>query len=151
MKLTHILFLTFSLLAATTSANGQDTPCGLIWGPITRLTSPEATGISPRIATQGETLHVTWNFSGGERLPYARSTDGGISWEPTRELLPDSITYTRPAHDPWIFTTATDVVLLFIGASGDGVTPIMIVRSSDAGTNWTSPEPITADSGTRIY
>jgi hypothetical protein len=56
-------------LAVSCLASGQDTSSGLEWGPIIQLSKdscPVAT--APRIAAQGETLHVTWE-AGGYRLP----------------------------------------------------------------------------------
>ena len=71
--------------------SGGDTVEGIVWMPPVQL-SPDSilNAYGPSVTAQGDTIHVTWANS-GMRFPYLRSTNGGRSFEPLRELLPDSI------------------------------------------------------------
>ncbi|MBI3194108.1 MAG: exo-alpha-sialidase, partial [Ignavibacteriae bacterium] len=124
--------------------------CGIVWGPFVQLSKPGVGAHRPCIVARGETLHVTWDFGGGYRLPYARSTDGGITWEETRELLPDSTQYTRLALNPYILANQKTLFIIYISTHGNGVTPVYCITSTDGGTTWSNPVPTTPDSSYNV-
>ncbi|GEM_PF-4255196 len=125
----------------------QDTTCGIVWYPGLQVSIGE--GGLPKIAVTGDTVHIIWRGSHALRLPYARSTNGGISFEPIRELLPDSATYWRQPSDAQIVTTGDTVLICFVGAnSGTGLSKFYVLRSSNRGGAWQPPVTVSSDSGT---
>ena len=76
----------------------RSTDAGTSWGADTRLTNAPYFSESPSIAISGSVLHVVWyderNNWGDYNIYYKRSTDGGLTWDPTRNcrmhyLIPD--------------------------------------------------------------
>ena len=145
-----IAILVLVVVSVPSTVFTQDTTCGIVWEPIIQLSKDSTMAISPHMISQGDTIHVTWDFGGGYRLPYARSTNDGLSWEPTRELLPDSITFPRFAHDPRLLSNSKKIYIFFIGARAFE-TPVEMMYSSDQGMTWSEPEYISPDSKTRIW
>lgn len=132
---------------APTLINAQDTSCGIAWGPPTPLSG--IFGFGPKIAAVGDTVHVTW--AGGEpRLPYLRSVNGGMTWEPTREMLTDTSIFDYPANDHFVIANHSRVCMIFIGGNNGGVTPLFIMISTDRGDTWSGPTPILHDTSSRF-
>jgi hypothetical protein len=111
----------------------QDTSCGIAWGPFINLCNGGPDAFWPHIAVQSETLHVTW-FGGNYRLPYRRSIDGGITWEPIREMLPD--TSIRIAYYPWLVANSRAVYFVFGISTYQRTTPVCVMKSEDRGSTW---------------
>ena len=78
------ILLLFTLITLAAQVYAQDS-CGIIWSPPVELSS---SGLTPRIAVQGETVHVTWKS--GYQIPYIRSTNGGYDWDEVRDLRTDT-------------------------------------------------------------
>ena len=150
MRRAMLVFFLIFIFSFFSPTKAQDTTCGIAWGPVMLLSKQDIGSYEPQIGIQSETLHVTWNFGGGYRLPYTRSTNGGIAWDTTRELLNDSIIYTRSAHDPFILTNTKAVFIIYVSTHGDGNTPVYCIKSTDAGTTWSEPVAISSDSSTRM-
>jgi hypothetical protein len=104
------------------------------------------------MCAQGDTIHITWR--GDEsiyKLPYALSTNGGLSFEPTRDLLQNYPGFLQASYFK-IVANKTTIFLFIAGTSGQGISPVYLLRSSDAGANWSHPVPITIDStGQLLY
>jgi len=127
------ILLIFTLITLAAQVYAQDS-CGIIWSPPVELSS---SGITPRIAVQGETVHVSW--SAGISLPYLRSTNDGLTWDTLRDLwIPDS---TRQPNNRWIMAGISNLIYLW----GDYVnatnrTHIAFRLSTDRGTTWSDTQ-----------
>jgi len=77
-------------------AEPQTTSGGVVWGPVIKLSrddpNPSGGSYTHKLSNQGDTIHCVW-FGGSYGLPYRRSTDDGLTWEETRELITDSTNY----------------------------------------------------------
>ncbi|MFI5253729.1 MAG: hypothetical protein ACHQQQ_15020, partial [Bacteroidota bacterium] len=135
---TILLFNAFVFLATVYSFSQNDTVGDIIWYPKQNLSGTVVAAFKPQISAVHDTVHVTWNpHDGRVRLPYVRSTDGGATFEPMREMLTDSITFFRESCYEDVKADGNDVYLIFQGAeSYGGVTPIHIMNSIDRGSTW---------------
>jgi hypothetical protein len=135
--LTAALFLSF-LLAA--SASAQDTTGGIAWGPLIQLSSDTVMdGLGPSIAVQGDTVHVTW-FDGGLPVTYARSVNGGQSFEPLREIAPDSVGNVGSC---WFIPAGKRLIAFFLtGVSQTHGEFLYYMYSDDRGSAWTIPQQL---------
>ena len=93
------------------------------------------------IATQGEILHVVWEGDGSCPLPYARSLDGGSSWDTTRNILPDTnwVQVSIPrivASDSIVYVFANTV------PEFNELERVYFFKSLDYGTTWSFPKAI---------
>jgi len=126
----------------------NDTSCGLVWGPIIQLSPDTIASYLPEIAVNGEIIHVIWNIDGNSlKQPYTRSTNGGLTFEPTRSLLTDS-NYGSPPFQKIVANDET--VFLFFCSATYWTTPVNLMRSYDAGVTWSAPSAITSDSLTQL-
>lgn len=132
------MLICLSFLLLPSFSFSQDTLCGIAWGPLIQLSPDSAIyATTPSIALTGDTVHVTW---GGSRLrfPYVRSTDGGQTFEPMREIAPDSVGDV----DGWCFLLSSEKRLhAFFEATrpGDSVDLSYHMFSDDRGTTWSVP------------
>jgi|WetSurMetagenome_2_1015567.scaffolds.fasta_scaffold33481_2 hypothetical protein len=147
MKYLYLLSIFVLLLFSSPSLLAQDTSCGIAWGAVLCLSDGVHGAFSPHIATQGETLHVTWE-GGNYRLPYRRSIDGGLSWEPTRELIND--TSIASASYPWLVANSEKVYFFFSTVTQFGNSPVCIMESSDRGSSWAPYESLNTERATQI-
>ena len=125
----------FTLFIVCNTAFSQDTSCGIVWEPPIQL-SPDslANEHGASIAVQGDTIHVSWRDS-GLRFPYCRSVDGGKTFEPLRELAPEStivqnsfiLGSTKNLYAFWIKAILIDNRTSYSG---------WMRKSTDRGTTW---------------
>jgi hypothetical protein len=142
MKYLYLLSI-FALLALSSpSLLAQDTSCGIAWGPMVNLSGGGPDAFWPHIAVQGEILHVTW-WDGTYRLPYRRSTDGGITWNPIREMLAD--TSIRVAYYPWLVANSRAVYFVFGISTYQRTTPVCVMKSEDRGSTWGAYDSINSE------
>lgn len=128
------------MLMTTNTLRAQDTACGIVWYPPIQL-SPGITAVdemNPSIAVQGDTVHVTWALS-SQKFPYRRSVNGGQTFEPIRELAPES---SQVADKCFVVATSTGTYGFWITLPQEVG---FVTYSSDGGTIWTHPR-IVADS-----
>jgi len=121
--------------------NRIDTSCGLVWGPIVQLSrnvSPPG-DYSVRFAVQGDTIHCNW-LGSSLRLPYTRSTDNGLTWETTRDLLIDTINHPFRASWNLFFANSERVYIFFTGSTTSQHPPIFFVYSTDRGATWSQTQ-----------
>lgn len=123
----------------------QDTSCGIVWGAPVELSS---SGIIPRIAVQGDTVHVMWK--GGVSLPYLRSTNNGVSWDSLRDLWINDT--TREPFQSWILSNEENVYVFW----RDAYIPTNMIqtayrKSSDKGTTWSDNQFIQLSRGSNIW
>lgn len=130
------------LLVSAALASGQTMQTGshpksladtlITWSDPVQL-SPA--GGTPRIAVQGDTLHVTWEE--GTKLPYKRSMDDGLSWEQSRNLWqPDS--FTRFPYYQMIVADRARLYLFYRDHFGDAIDEDHAgwMVSSNGGETW---------------
>ena len=131
MKIIYIILLSVIWYGSTVHA--QDTSCGIIWYPIVQLSDSMNSDFTPRITLSGDdTIHVTWHPDYFIRLPYARSTNGGQSFEPTLEMLTDTVQFPYGANRPFVLANSSQVFLLFT----NGLWPLYMIESTDRGTTF---------------
>ena len=141
----------------TTTRAGGDTSGGIAWGPIIKLSPddpcPSGGNYTPKIATQGDTIHCIWE-TGQFRMPYIRSTDGGVTWEEPRNILED--TSVSPCNTGWhhIIADTKNVYIFYVyGLCVSGVValPVYFIKSSDRGNTWSLPLRASNDSAGAIF
>lgn len=117
---------------------GGDTVEGIVWMPPVQL-SPDyiLNAYAPSVEAQGDTIHVTWCNS-GLKFPYLRSTNGGRSFEPLRDLLPDSLGIIGPC---WLISAGKRLHGFFFYSTNHGTNYYLYsMFSDDAGTYWSTPK-----------
>ncbi|MDI6804025.1 MAG: T9SS type A sorting domain-containing protein [Bacteroidota bacterium] len=117
------------LNAHTTSTDTSGCPTD--WTPPIRLSVHD--GLFPSIATQGDQyVHVTWSITDSLRFRYARSTNGGLTFE-IRDLN-DWTIFPQGVSTVKVLATEKYVYLFFIFIRhGKALSPIMFMRSTDNG------------------
>ena len=92
----YVILIILIHLLSLNMAEPQTTSGGVVWGPVIKLSrddpNPSGGSYTPKLSNQGDTIHCVW-FGGSYGLPYRRSTDDGLTWEETRELITDSTNY----------------------------------------------------------
>jgi len=131
---------------------------GVEWGSVVKLSPddpyPSGGSYTPRLAVQGDTIHCVWYGYTPFRLPYMRSTDGGLSWEEPRNLIQD--TTTSPCITGWhqIVADSSNVYIFFVFGycrPGAEAIPAYFVKSSDHGSTWSHPVAATTDTTGAIF
>jgi len=114
---------------------------------------PQHNSFAPAMAIDDDgTVHVAWQIPGTTRLTYTRSTDGGNSFEPFRDICDNivSLTSALTKQENWpvlpggnfrLLTMATlavngDEVMVAWPDMRDGVCRIYIASSGDGGDTW---------------
>ena len=123
-------------------------PCDSDWSPIHQLSFNNSSYL--RLAAQGENIiHCTWSetdFSPvGRKIMYARSLDGGITYDSSRNILMDSMLYRSGVDGENLVTNEKYVYLFFEGGGrkeSPFYSPIWMMRSADSGAHWENPRPI---------
>ncbi len=122
---------------------GQVVDCGISWDPIQQLTSgtDQVPSHLPQIAVSGDTIHIIWydqDFLGTESndgVRYCHSYDGGITFS-----LPVTVSsFDTALNQPWITCSGENVYIGFLGII-DTFYGAVLVRSTDAGSTWLSPQ-----------
>jgi hypothetical protein len=134
---------------ALTAAEAQESSWEILWDPpilLSDSTRP-ADYLFPSVAVSGEdTVHVTWT-GGEEHWPYARSTDGGISFVRS-DLIPE----TSSIGHTWfgrVVASGQGVIAVADGPGVGDIHPLLMRRSQDGGGEW-EPVNVLADTGWRV-
>ncbi|MGA2625083.1 MAG: hypothetical protein ABSF91_14585, partial [Bacteroidota bacterium] len=142
-----VTFLAALQIAAAQSSSAGDTAEGIVWMPPVMLspdTLPLWGAYDPCVAAQGDTIHVTWTNS-FMKFPYMRSTNGGRSFEPLREIAPDSLSSGDGVYTGWCWFVSAGKRLhgLFQATKDHGTHwATYSMYSDDAGTTWSPPREI---------
>lgn len=133
------------------AAHSQDTTNGIVWYPAIQLSDTLTNSFQPTIALSGDdTVHVTW-WGGSKRLPYARSLDGGRSFEPTRELLVDSSISPLFAFRPFALALHENVYVLFVNPDPpDFGSVVHMFHSTDVGATFGTAQSISPCVGSEV-
>ena len=140
VELTILVFI-LSIIFTPISLFSQDTTCGIVWEPPIQLSPDSVNAGDPDIAIQRDTIHITWTDGGKLKYPYVRSVDGGKTFEPFREIAPDSVGYVSPN---WISYSGKRLHAFF-SATKTGGSPWFYYHmfSDDQGKEWSIPYKFT--------
>ncbi len=110
-------------------------PCQAGWTPAERI-SDENTVYHPRIAANGQNVHVIYTESIGTNLNYyIRSTDGGLSWDEPL-LLMDTLLYFNGTF-PLVRISGENIYTLWRNSHRElNRRSIVLRKSSDNGLSW---------------
>lgn len=125
--------------------DAQDTINGVVWYPSVQLSDAAYDAVIPSIALGSENaVHLTWHAGGAPfRLPYRRSTDGGVTFEPTREMILDSSFTNFSANNPKIVAEQDKVYLLFTNNDPPNLTSkVRMFKSIDGGATFSPVQEI---------
>jgi len=122
-------------------AFGQDSAGYYItWFPPVTLTDSSYWAYNPRISLSGDdTVHITFSSYYPLKIPYLRSTNGGSSWEPIRDLASDTILVPMNIVGHAFFSQGSN---LFLFSGGDAISAnhlggkLVMNRSTDCGATW---------------
>lgn len=97
--------------------------------PVTASDTTNGFNDKPWAHAVGTTLHVCYaNFAGSVELRYTRSTDGGVTWDPTRIL--------DTGGNGCVFASTASGMLYLAWVRGGG---IYALSSANGGTTWSAP------------
>ncbi len=133
MRAFRFFYLLLLLLLLSGELFAQDTTCGIIWDEPILLSDTNYNAHSPRIAISGnETVHATWEGA-TERLPYSRSTNGGINFIRS-DILTDTV---QTLYSVWNQVVAeSNRVYIFFAEPMPGSKALRMKKSTDAGATW---------------
>lgn len=125
----------------------RSTDRGATWGPTQSLGNIiHGTAI---VTSNSGLVHVPYNLdSDRNQLRYLRSTDGGSTWEKTRDLITDMGRFCfecSPRQHPIVGAaadpTGKTVAITWTSTmnGGDGNDDVWLLYSTDGGTTWTKP------------
>ncbi|MDI6765375.1 MAG: T9SS type A sorting domain-containing protein, partial [Bacteroidota bacterium] len=145
MRLILVFFLYF--VFSTLQVFSQDTTCGIVWDEPILLSDTAFDAHSPKIALSGdEIVHIVWwSEKLSLRLPYARSTNSGQSFNRVIDLLSDSLSFPFPSAWNHVVANNSNVYVFFVGSTASK-TPIRVVLSTDAGSTWKPVRDLSSDS-----
>ncbi len=133
-SLGYCFLMALLYLSQSQPLRAQDTVNGVLWHPPIQLSESAYNAFIPSIALSGDdTIHFTWHQGNPFRLPYRRSTDGGVSFEPTREMIVDSSFTIGFANRPKVLASSEKVFIIF---GNNDLTKLRTFRSTDGGTNF---------------
>ena len=120
----------------------RSTDGGATWGGDIKL-STSGLAFGPSVAATGDTVHVVWDGlpseTPGEPLEvyYARSTDGGVTWDSVTRLTNATEDY---AWQPAVAAAGTSVHIAWYDGRNGPANPAEIYykRSTDGGATWGS-------------
>ena len=115
------------------------------WSDGKNLTEEDSHQMMPRIAMNGDTVHVVWedNEQGSKSIIYKRSTDNGSTWGQAVKLT-DNIANQQ---DPDIAVYEHNVYVVWEDQRNSATTgsDIYIMRSEDDGISWKNEEQLTTN------
>jgi hypothetical protein len=122
----------------------RSTDDGVTWlGP--RRLAPEAAGewtasMASLAAGGGGELFLVWEDQrdGGRDLRFARSPDGGVTWEPDRRVDSDEPGAGTSYHP--LLAQANGALLVSWWDERNGDADVYVRRSTDGGATWAGPE-----------
>ena len=103
-------------------------------------------GLYPEMVNVGETLYVSYYDQYDQYLRFARSSDGGVSWETKLNVDGGYPTLDRGAHSS-IFANGSNVYLAYVDWLNSSDTEVYYIESADGGDTWGTPVAVLSDTG----
>ncbi|HEV8256822.1 MAG TPA: sialidase family protein, partial [Casimicrobiaceae bacterium] len=136
----------FGAVLVSRSADG-----GRTWGPATTLIRDDSTAFSDKESitadpTNASFVYATWErFVGSEQGPaptwFARTTNGGATWEPARQIYDPG--GTNSTLNNQVVVLPDGRLVLFFSEFDDvgNLTTVLlrVIRSQDKGATWSAP------------
>ena len=146
MKYTFF-FTAILIFLSSQTLKAQDTIGGIVWYPPIQISDEIEYAGSPFIAASGDdTIHIT-HMLGGKKLPYRRSTDGGKTFEPERELMFDTVMCPWFSAHERIVADNNNVYIFFVNPRPPhGISKVMMMKSTDRGETFDNAREISPDS-----
>jgi Neuraminidase (sialidase) len=118
----------------------RSTDGGSNWSTDFRLTNNTANSQYASIAVSGKYVHIVYEDSrtGNAKIYYRRSTNGGASWEPDRQLTNDTNVSIFPS-----IAASGQILHVVWYDNRDGNFEIYYKRSATGGTSWTADTRLT--------
>jgi hypothetical protein len=129
----------------------RSTDGGRTWGPATTLIRDDSTAFSDKEsitadATNASFVYATWErFVGSAQGPaptwFARTTSGGATWEPARQIYDPGETNSTLNNQIVVLPDGTLVLFFseFDGVGNNTTVLLRIIRSQDKGASWSAP------------
>ena len=115
---------------------------GATWSSPVTVSVPGRYSESPELFADGTTVMAVW--SGAEvdafRVQFSSSTDGGLTW-----TSPTTVSAGQWDADPEIVVDGTKIIVAWQNFNLVGPHRIYTTSSSDGGSTWRSPIPVSGD------
>lgn len=139
----------------------RSTDGGRTWGDPITLIRDGADAFNDKNAMLADPLdarfaYAVWDRLSGQRGPtwFARTTDGGASWEPARAIFDPGDRSQTLGNVPLVVRSGTHAgaLLVFFSQIDNGATAALrVIRSTDRGTTWSAPISVNALRGVGAY
>jgi putative cell wall-binding protein len=115
---------------------------GTTWSTPTTVSVPGRYADSPELLTDGTTVMAVWTGTegGAFRVQFSSSTDAGLTW--TR---PTTVSAGQWDADPELVVAGSKIIVAWQNFNSVGPHRIYTTSSSDGGSTWRSPVPISRD------
>lgn len=145
--------VTFTVASANAMLISRSTDGGRTWGNPVTLIQDGASHFNDKNSvtadpTDARFVYATWDrlFGGGGGPTYfARTADGGQTWEPARNIYDPGIASQTIGNVIAVMPNGTLVNLftqLDFGAGNSRVATLNVIRSSDRGLTWSAPSRV---------
>ena len=118
----------------------RSTDGGLSWANMQRLDNLPTRSSVPRIAVDGQTLHVVWagaiQYTNEGEIYYTQSTDNGLTWS-TPQIIADSPGW---AFYPTLAVSGNTIHVAWLDINNNQLREIRYSKSSDSGASWSAPQ-----------
>jgi hypothetical protein len=117
----------------------NSTDGGKTWNPEVRLTFFDSTKDYPRMAINGQNIHIVWTDDrdvGSTRIYYKNSTDGGNTWSADKRISP--LSADASGQNPDIAIDGNKIHVVYPDADR-----LKYINSSDNGITWSEPQQLT--------
>jgi hypothetical protein len=110
----------------------RSTDNGVTWSPRQQITSDSGRSEDESIHAEGSRVHMSWNDNrvGKFQILYKESKDFGVTWEPTKVVVPVK------DYNTMVWSDSNHVDVVACGAPS-GNYQLIIAQSADTGNTWT--------------
>jgi len=130
----------------------KSTDGGVTWSSPFSISNTVSQSTQPAIITFGTDILITWTefIVYSQEVVFSKSTDGGVTWSSPVNLSQTPAVQTISGSSS-IATDGTDILVAF-QENSKFFKDIMVVKSTDGGVTWSSPNSIAyAGSGDSVF